>query len=383
MAALSRHAIALALICSGCGRVAFDRADDASAIDPDALRDDAGGDADLADAGIVPGVRVWTYDIVPASMVTDIAIAPADLTRTMLLCDYRTNTSSVGRQPACELTSSTSARVTTGLLEPSLRVHLQVVQLPEGSRVQRGVYVMTSGTQTQAVTIDPFDVTRAFPLISRFGGLDSSGFDDRFSLSVRLPSAQSIAFDRYSTGNTLTVPWQVVEIAGSRVVAGSTLFSDGTNGMIFPDVGVVAERSFVVLTTRTTSSVEANYLVRASLSQEAMQTNLTVQRAQPTSTAEIAWYVVELPDESATVQHGVTSQGAVSTVVAPLPAAVDPAYAAAFIQASGGRVGQVADVQQVVVTPRLRTTELELERNASTPLDVTGMVSWFVIHWAP
>jgi hypothetical protein len=383
MAALSRHVLALALICAGCGRVAFHRADDASAIDPDALRDDAGADADLADAGIVPGVRVWTYDIVPAAMITEISIAPADLTRTMLLCNYRTNSSSVGRQPACELTSSTSIRVTTGQVEPSLRVHLQVVQLPEGSRVQRGVHVITSGTQTQAVAIDPFDVSRAFPLITRFGGLDASGFDDRFSLSVRFPNAQSIAFDRYSTGNTLTVPWQVVEIAGSRVVSGTALFSDGTSALFFPDVGVVVERSFVVLTTRTTSSVEANYLVRGSLSEEMMQAKLDVQRTEPTSTAESTFYVVELPDGSATVQHGVASQGAASTVVAPLSAAVDPARAAAIVQPSGGRPGQAADLHQVVVTPRLRGTELELERNASTPLDVTGMVSWSVIHWAP
>lgn len=353
----------VALACAACGRIAFDPLVDAQ-----------------PSSDVLTGSpsRVDVYELTPAATTTDVPIADIDPSRTIVMCDFRTNNSSVGRQPACALTSSTTLQIRVPIVEPSLVVRAQIVQLPIGTTVQRGHRSVGSGLLADDVSIAAIDPSRAFPLFSRTVNLDATGFDERMNVTATFPDPQTLHFERLASGNTLEIDWQVIEMPTATVTAGMASLAPGTSTQSLSDAPFDRAHFFIVPTIRTTGSNEDEYLVQVNLD---IAGQIIFTRAGTTNTTEIAYYIVETP--AVTSQHGVTWLMGFNGLGVGIAAPIDPSRTAALVSYSGGRAGNMADVEQVASTVEVMQQSAMVVRGANPPIDTNTRVSFSLLQWNP
>lgn len=314
--------------------------------------------------------RTFSHEIVLSESVVELAIAPVDLERTLVSCDFRATTSNHDEVPICELTSATTVSVTTRTPDPETVVHVQVIQLETGAIVQRGRYIHGSGGLVHVQSIEPVDLESSFALVASYGMLSASGLDERFNLAATLVDPMTLELSRAASGNTLEVVWQVVSIPDALVRAGTTTLTTTTATTTIAPVD--PRRAFAVATTRG-GSEEADHLVRVRV---ADRETLAFARNSAATDIDVSWFVVELPD--VIVQTGeIAFTGRIATAEV---ARVDTAHAAVFVTASGGMPGNSAH-HPVISKIDLAPTRLELTRGEAT--DDTALSRWYVVQWVP
>lgn len=354
----------VSLVSASCGRVAFDP-----------LMAGDGGDA-----GVRPGVFVQRREVAMDVNVQTFAIEPIDTSRTMVLCDYRTADSSVAKQPMCELIDATTVRVTTGIADPEVIVLVQLVQLPEGSVVQRGVYNMGSGEMVATIPAS-FDSTRAFPLISRRTMLDTAGLDARFLLGAILASGTTLQLARDAVGNTLQVAWQIVEPLGARVLQGNSGLGAGTFFTGSSGVALDIDRTFPVQSVSADGSEETCYLVRTELTASSTGSAFDALSIREGTTCTVEHDLVFVEQPGVSVQRGATPFTTESAISVTFGRPVDPTRTMAILSVSGGRVGQFADLDDSLVTGEVQSGGIVLARNPISPTDVASVAAWTVVEW--
>lgn len=358
--------LVLALLCVSCGRVGFE---------PLGVGREDASTGNTGD-GLGPGGPVQsqlvTMDVTPRI----VTIQPVDPTRSIVLCDYRTGVATVAAQPACELTDATTVTLTTGVAEPTLEVHVQVVQLPAGSVVQRGVFDFSINHLAVGLPLQQVDLASTFMLLSRWTNADSVSIDPQFSIVGSLTSSTSMRLARDVSGNRVHIAWQVVQLAGARVLAGQTTLGAGVFAASAAIPMVDLSRTFVVSSSSTaTSSEEAEYMVATGLQSS---TAAAFRRSGMATATLVSYFVVEAPD--VVVTSGLTAMG-LSLVATPNIGAIDPTRAAVFVSPFGGRAGNDSDVDETVVTGLIQPPVLALRRNTPSPVNVDGGVAWSVVEW--
>lgn len=348
----------LALVCASCGRIAFDDISD-------------GG---RPGEGATTAASVQTVDVTMDATTNVATIPPVDPTRTLVLCDFRTDHSSAARQPACELTDATTVTVTVAVADPDVIAHVQLVQLPVGAFVQRGVRDMFSDNRTENVPIQTVDLATSFAVISRWVSLDTDAFDQSVTIAARLPAAQTLELSRVSGGTAVHVAWQVVQWPGSRVIANASTLGVGVTTGTVAIPAVDPTHTFIVASGRASSPNEEDFMVSTALQ---VPTMVAFVRTGSSTATYTSWFVVEVP--SVSVSAGYTSMAGNAAVTEPI-GPVDPARTAVFLSPYGGRPGIVSNFDEVVVTGVIGPQELILARNATPPTDVGGAVAWSVVE---
>lgn len=353
--------LVLALLCASCGRVAFDPGGDA--------RDDSA----TSDVPIITPL-VQTVDITMDAPQQQATILPVDTTRTIVLCDFRTGTSSVASQPACELTDANTVTVTVGLANASVIVHVQIVQLPVGATVQRGTYDVSSGSTTAQVPINAVDLTRSFVVTSRWASLDTAGLDERFRHMARLASASTLQFDRVASGNTLHIAWQVVTWPAASVTQATRTIPNGNSGTLVVSAVANVSQTFAMVTAAATNAIEQDYMVFIRIETSG---NLSYSRFGSTNAIDLTYFLVD--SAQVRVQHGFSLLAAQAAISVPITLA-DPSRAMVLLSMYGGAAGNPDSFHQVTCTGTLQQDLLVLARNPTVPADVNVGVSWDVVE---
>ena len=181
-------------------------------------------------------------------------------------------------------------------------IEWQVIEY-SGWSVQRGTVALTS-TEQKVPLAKAVDLTRAFALVSlsHAGGTWSNGDH----VAVDLTGAQTLRLRTSNAQDAADVAWQVVELEdGSEVRAGSKTLVPGAGNESAPLAAPVdLDRSFVVhtFTVAGTGPAGNTTAVRARL---ADASTLALTRLPTVTTADVAWFVVQMAGAAAE-QHDFT-----------------------------------------------------------------------------
>lgn len=230
-----------------------------------------------------------------------------DLSRSLVLCYFRTSSSDPSSAPTCYLSDTATIQVDTGATFAGYEVQWYVVEFAGGTTVQRGLAAFAPTDTTQDIAISSVDTSRAFAIVtSRIPENVSRLVDQERLVRSRITSSSNLRLDRLATSPAtcgslavacdVNVAWQVVQLADANVQSGAfTMTTTSANQTLTP---VSLSKSFVLFSyspNAAAGGIEGDYMIAPSLTDSI---TLNFSRNSATSTIDVGWHVIEMTDDT-------------------------------------------------------------------------------------
>lgn len=284
--------------------------------------------AAIVDDDITPLVSggVQTNLVVTAAASFNDAITAVDMSKAFVMCTFSAGLSAMDNVPTCQISSTTQVTIANGGGGATVSTRYYVMEFASGANVQRGSQAFASGDTTQNVTLGTAaDTSKSFVIAYARSSSSSSNADEQRLVRARLTSSTNLELTRGESGSTLTVEWQVVELDGANVQAGTASITAGNTSTIAP-LGVFDTSSSFLIVNHMAGNlggVESDYLINGSLSSS---TSLTFSRQGTAQQLDLAYYLVEMIN-GPNIQRGTINVGASTTsATATLSPAVNTSF---------------------------------------------------------
>lgn len=297
---------------------------------------------------------------------TTITISAVDLTRSILLVDYRVNTG----DPQygfifAVLENSTTIRIRRYSAGASVNLKWQVVSFTSGVTVQRGTNNM--GVNPQNVTISAVTLSNSFPIVTWLS--QGTAFSQEDAIAAYISNTTTLELRADSAGATVEVAWQVVTYDTATVqVKYDEVLNSGTKDLTITTVN--RNKTFLIGSWRT--SVAATTAAHFPIWLFTSDTTIRLFRynTNVVDTIRITLYIVSIPD-NIFVQQAAIPFSAGTTIVVQTVTAFNPAttmlIGGAIFKAFGS--ANVADdlIGEASFTfVRQSPTQIRIQREAST-----------------
>lgn len=266
------------------------------------------------------GVRVQrgTASVTSSSSVS---ISAVDLTKSFVLisCSVATGDTTYGSDDffRARLAGATNLEIvhnTTAVKD----CDWQVVEY-QASVVQRGTGTLSSAaTSSGPISIASVDLATSFLQVTWTSSGNGSGVN---SLQAQLTSATTIQIDRAVSGTTIDYAWEVVSLTdGTRIQRGTEGFGTATTSSTDPLSAVDLSRAVPLISTyqrsgQTAYSADDNVGPGWFMVTITNPTTVTMERQLSGSTsADMAWFVLEFPSGGAPVVLGGDQSGRVYSI---------------------------------------------------------------------
>lgn len=346
----------------------------------------------IAQSGASARVQSGTITMNPAAQTVTIPSA-VNTNQSFVVCQNRTNLSNASSRVTCNLTGPTTLTITAGAANANNTVQWYVVEFFSGVTVQRGETSFAAGggtSSTNNITLPTaVNLGQTFVLTSERMASANQDQDERWTTTATLTSTTNLQLQRAENGTAMTVAWQVIQMTGATVQAGTTTISGNNNFSATVTLGaaVTPESSFLVFTRRGRPNVngrESNYQVRGELTNATTLTFTRNDDPNPANRAvDISWFLVSLADGT-TVQRGTGSVGTNTDTQNIGITSIDTTRSVPFLSASGGPGGNDnADLDSTSWAADFTSpTNLRLRRGPSTGLDAGSQAAWFVVQFS-
>lgn len=344
----------------------------------------------IAQSGANAWVQSGTITMNPATQNVTIPSA-VNTGRSFVVCQNRTDLSNASTRVTCNLTGPTTLTITAGAANANNTVQWYVVEFFSGVTVQSGETNFAANGGTSLTNNEPLtavNLGQTFVLTSERMASTSQNQDERWTTTATLTSNTNLELQRADNGTAITVAWQVIQMTGATVQAGTTaITSNNFSTPVTLGTAVNPVGSFLVFTRRGRTNVngrESNYQTRGELTNA---TTLTFTRTanpnQANRSVDISWFVVSLTDGT-TVQRGTGSVGTGTNTQNIGITSIDTTRSVPFLSASGGPGGtDTADLDSTSWAADFTTpTNLRLRRGPSTGLDAGSQAAWFVVQFS-
>jgi hypothetical protein len=224
-------------------------------------------------------------------------------------CSFEYSVSGPNHVGTCQLNETgTQVRVQTGG-GTGAKVNWYLVELQTGLKVERGSTLFSTSESLKTVTLNQSFINgSSFVLLYTRTNNTSVTNDAERLVKGKLLNHNTLELSRNKSdtaGMNVTVEWQVVELAGAKVVSGS-LNLNQTEAIGNSSLGdsFNLSKSFVHFNTSADSlinGIESNYYIRGRFSSPS---TLSFSREGTSGTVYINYFAIELVDAS-TVQSGV------------------------------------------------------------------------------
>ena len=342
-------------------------------------------------------VQRGTTSLTGTNLTTSVTLPTAvDLTRAVVLVSFRTagTGSDIGaRLLRARLTAATTLvidREVSGSPDDITEIAWQVVELGDGSHVQRGSAAFGVAAGQVTATIAAVDTTRAVAIGTVDGGagesMGKSGYvaDDVIgvaSATMTLSSATTLTVDRSATNLwAADVGWQVIEFAAgcgrARTLQHGTTAVNANGTTAVPISSVTTTSAVLLFTLRSDSNRPVGSTVRGRLaSSTSVEFVRTTDEASP-APITVAWDVVEFTC-GVRVQRGDTTLSGTATTDVGISAVASTAQAFVLFS-KGTAAGDTSwDANDPTVAELTSTTNLRFRNDGSS----THTVSWQVVEY--
>ena len=257
------------------------------------------------------GVSVQRGSFTNAMNPTEnVTISSVDLTKSIPIVSYRVGGGTWGSNDYIKAKLTTSTNLELQLVQESAAaiVEWQVVEFTDIAVVQTGDVAFASGEGSKTDTLTSVDTSKAW-LIYGYTS-DDGTISDIGEKLVRgmVTNATTLTFDRDNTGQNMDLTWYLVEFTdGTSVQHASEAFTSSQTQRNVTITAVDTARSFAVAGHymrggKSPYSANDNAGVGWVTLELTTATNLKIDRALTGSTtADIGWFVIELPDEAPTI----------------------------------------------------------------------------------
>jgi hypothetical protein len=290
-----------------------------------------------------------------------------------------------------QLTNSTTVtfdRSISGSPDDLTEIGWQVVELTDGSAVQRGSVAFASAAAQVDATVNLIDTSRATAFAStEVGGGQAAGrtsyaADDTVgvaSATVKVLDNSTVRLDRANTAAAADVAWTVVEWGSPtpmKSVQQGTATSAANGTLTVPISSVDPTKAYLVFSTRHNLNRPVGAAIRGRIASATTLEFVRVTNESPVSSIAIQWYVVEYK-RGVQVQRGET---AVSATSVDIPITPVGALRQAFVTFS--KTPAAADSSwesdDAVVADLTSTSNLELRADVA---NASHIVSWQVVEF--
>ena len=320
-----------------------------------------------------------------------VTLSPAvDPAKAYVYCNFEYSSSSPNTAATCQLNPTGSQVVIQTGGGTWTKVNWYVVEMQTGLKVERGVSTFITGEDTKTTTLtNSFYLQSSFVILyTRTNSTNHANDAERLVKGKLLNSTTlELTRDKSNTaGMNVTVEWQVIELAGAKVVSGSTNITptQTTKTVTLPNT-VNLSKSFLIFNTSANSSVngeEQNYYVRGRF---ASSNSLTFARDGSSGKVEINYFAIELVDSS-TVQSGIGLLiGATSVMgVASLsPPVVTTRSMVVFSNSTSGSDISFQDSGTFSVLFNSSPIATQVQFTRFNHENHTCKIDWFVIEFPP
>lgn len=242
----------------------------------------------------------------PTSASDLITIDPVLLAESFVTCSRRSASSNPNLNLArCQLLDGSTLRIESSALDSSAVTSWTVLQVP-GAVVQRGTESFGMNDLTRDVTISSVDTARSFALVTTSSPMSGVDDDERTNVMIELASGTTVRLTRGSTGEAVTIDYQVIQLPSATVQFGTTTLDNGVTLNTSPVANLDLSRSFLVHSVSIdpdADGAEAVYMTVASLS----ATDVSFSRIVGGEPVQVSWFAVELPVTSSVKTQAVSS----------------------------------------------------------------------------
>lgn len=236
----------------------------------------------------------------------------------------------------------------------------------EGLKIQRGTTAGTAVTLT--ATIDSVNTSDSFVL---FTDNAASSLPTIIQFTPNLVSSTQINFDRYGSGTSANISWQLVEGSQLNVQRGSGALAATAAEINFTINEVDINKSFIIVDGRVNSGTAGNNVQGYFTGRFIDNTTISLQRATTGTAATASYQVVEWKD--AKVQSGNVTFATINTLQTINPVNTSRA----FIVLSRRVTGSTAVTASWIYASFVNSTTINISRGAASG---TATVHWHVIE---
>lgn len=252
---------------------------------------------------------------------TSITLATAvNPSKAYVYCNFEYSSSSPSAAATCQLNGTgTQVIIQTGG-NPNAKVNWYVVEMETGLKVERGNTTFTTGESTKVQTLsNSFYTQSSFVILyTRTNNTDHTNDAERLVMGS-LTSSTSLELKRLKSntaGMNVVVEWQVVELAGAKVLSGTTSINNAqTTKLVTLSESLNLSKSFLIFNTtahQLTGGEEQNYYIRGNFN---AANSLTFARDGSTGKVDISYFAIEMVDSSAVQSGSGVTVGATTTSV--------------------------------------------------------------------
>lgn len=236
----------------------------------------------------------------------------------------------------------------------------------EGLKVQRGTIAGTTATLT--ATIEPVNTSNSFVL---FTDNAASSLPTIIQFTPNLVSNTQINFDRYGSGTSANISWQLIEGSQLKVQRGSGALAATAAEINFTINEVDINKSFIIVDGRVNSGTAGNNIQGYFTGKFIDNTTISLQRATTGTAATASYQIVEWKD--AKVQSGNVTFATINTLQTINPVNTSRA----FIVISRRVTGSTAVTASWIYASFVNSTTINISRGAASG---TATVHWHVIE---
>jgi hypothetical protein len=269
-------------------------------------------------AGVAVQRRDTTFAV--GTTTINVPISAVNLSESFVLVSVAANTGSqtIDEQwtVRAQLTSATNLELSRNESGIALNAYWQVVSFT-GASVQRGLTTIGAGANSATAAISSVNTATTFLLSTQRGAAAVNGSESQYQVRGRITSPTQLTFDRTSTTNSVEIAWEVVTLNdGSNVQSGGIAMAgtDTTATAALSSVTVSNSASFI--SVRGGTGAETADLDATSFSHTIVNSDtFRVWRSrQGTATAaDVAWFVVQFPQNQAPVLSPIGPQSTTET----------------------------------------------------------------------
>lgn len=248
--------------------------------------------------------------------------APVNFSKSFVYCGFQIQSSNSNAFPSCQLSNPTTVDIKTGAASTSL-ANWFLVEFAFGVNVQRGNTAFTTTDLIMDIPIATIDPTKTFVLAYSRTTDASSSQDEMRLVKASLTSGSNLRLERQLAVTSVTVEWQIVEFSSANVQSGLTTINAASTNATAAISAVNLAKTFLFFSYNGgvgISGAETDLYTRGTFSNS---TTVSFNRIGTSSTVDISWFAVEMPDVN--VQKGTTTMvgGSGTSVTAALGPAVN------------------------------------------------------------
>lgn len=310
-------------------------------------------------------------------------IREVDLTKSMLFVRHIGTTEDSGKTfVSAELSSNQIVFTRADSATNVVYIEWQLVEFIDGLFVQHG-YSSGNTAATTNITIDPVDLTKAFPIFNLSN--TGTGWDRNETFTATITSSTNLQIDKVGSGTTYAIGWQVVEIDESVLIKANGSSNYYISGTCDADnqTDITLERSvnrskcLIFGGYQASSSIDGRDMLSPSFTDSK---TLSLIRQNGSITLDYVYYVVEVA-RGITVEHKVVEINTGTTVdfiTRPVGINVNNVYHGGnFITLNNGLYGSYGRVNRADANPSYTTfyltqqtpTKLQVTREGSATID--------------